>query len=325
MRILIFGSTGYIGAYLTKYYYDQGIHTVFPILREKSKQRVDGIEFFQNGIVGNIHDADFISKVIRDVSPDAVIYCISLNHVESQHDLNEAIKNNVSPLASVLIELEKLNKSVRFLYFSTLQIFGDYKSFKTVNEMTNPSPLNHYALTHKICDDVIEYYGKISQIRTTSLILSNSYGYPLLKDTDCWWLVMNDFCRSAILNNKIDIRSDGSPQRDFISLSEVCLKVDDILLNHNKNKIIISSGVTYTIYDLAKKVQERIALLFNKSIEILDSEGKNFKYLNKNSSANLVTIKSTVENLYGVNNGSNMDASIDELLISILQNKKDII
>lgn len=322
-KILIFGSTGYIGAYLTKFYHKGKDCLVFPVVRETSKDKILDNEFFQNSIIGDIHNQDFISKTIERISPDIIIYCISLNHLDSQRDLNYSLLNNVSPLAQTLNQAAKLNKKIKFLYFSTLQIFGNYKLNEEINENSNVSPLNHYALTHKLCDDLLDYFNTTTEIQTTSLILSNSFGYPLLKETDCWWLVMNDFCRSAILQRKIVIRSDGTPERDFISLNEVCQKVNEVINKNFPSKLIISSGTTYNIYNLAKIVKERVYSLFGNNTDILDAEHNPFVFDDKISKGKLVRIKSIHSNLFDYKNDYSMAQSIDELLLSINANKKD--
>jgi UDP-glucose 4-epimerase len=322
-KILIFGSSGYIGAYLTKYFHGRKNCLVFPVIREMSLNKTLNIDFFHNSIIGDIHNHDFISETIARISPDIIIYCISLNHIDSQRDLNYSLLNNVSPLARTLNEAVKLNKKIKFLYFSTLQIFGNYKSNPEINENSTVSPLNHYALTHKLCDDLLDYFNTTTEIKTTSLILSNSFGYPLLKETDCWWLVMNDFCRSAILQSKIVIRSDGTPERDFISLNEVCLKVNEVINKNFPSKLIISSGTTYNIYNLAKIVKERVFSLFGNQIDILDAEDNPFVFEDNKSTGKLVRIKSIHSNLFDYNHDSSMTQSIDELLISINANKKD--
>jgi len=229
------------------------------------------------------------------------------------------------PLVRTLTEVGKLNKKVKFLYFSTLQIYGNYKSKKEINENSPASPLNHYALTHKVCDDLLDYFNATTEIKATSLILSNSFGYPLLKDTDCWWLVMNDFCRSAIINGNIVIKSDGSPERDFISLNEVCLKVRDIITKPFPSKVVISSAVTYNIYSLAKIVQDRVYTLFGNQVEILNAEGDPFVFDLENSSAKHVCIKSIHTTMFDYKHESSMKLSIDELLLSINSNIKDLI
>lgn len=324
-KIIIFGSSGYIGAYLSKYFHGRKDYLVYPVIREKSVNKTLNVDFFQNSIIGDIHDQDFITETIERILPDIIIYCISLNHLDSQRDLNYSLLNNVSPLARTLNEAGKLNKKINFLYFSTLQIFGNYKSNLEINENSIVSPLNHYALTHKLCDDLLDYFNTTTEIQTTSLILSNSFGYPLLNDTDCWWLVMNDFCRSAILKRNIVIRSDGTPERDFISLNEVCLKVNEVINKKFPSKLIISSGTTYNIYSLAKIVKERVYALFGNQIDILNAEGHPFVFEDKKSTANLVRIKSIHSNLFDYKHDSSMTQSIDELLLSINANKKDLI
>ena len=53
-KILIFGSSGYIGAYLTKYFHDLDDCIVFPVIREISLNKTRGIDFFRNIMVGDI-------------------------------------------------------------------------------------------------------------------------------------------------------------------------------------------------------------------------------------------------------------------------------
>ena len=48
---------------------------------------------------------------------------------------------------------------------------------------------------------------------------------PVLKNINCWWLVLNDLCRSAKKNGKITIKSDGTALRDFIALEDILKKV----------------------------------------------------------------------------------------------------
>ncbi len=91
---------------------------------------------------------------------------------------------------------------------------------------------------------------------STSIRLSNSYGYPELKTCNCWWLVLNELCKMAKKEKKIILKSDGTPLRDFISLNDV-VKLVAILIRNKKNhkKIInLASGRTYSIIELANLV-----------------------------------------------------------------------
>ena len=88
-----------------------------------------------------------------------------------------------------------------------------------------------------MCEDLLLKFNK--KINSHSLRLSNSFVMPVLKNIDCWWLVLNDFCSSAKKNRKIIIKSDGSALRDFISLKNIS-KIVEKLLKHNFSHPIIN-------------------------------------------------------------------------------------
>ena len=87
---------------------------------------------------------------------------------------------------------------------------------KLIDEKHKKKICNIYSLTHSMCEDLLLKLN--SKLKSHSLRLSNSYGMPVLKNINCWWLVLNDLCRSAKKNGKIIIKSDGTALRDFIAL-----------------------------------------------------------------------------------------------------------
>ena len=78
-----------------------------------------------------------------------------------------------------------------------MQVYGNYNKEKIISEKTKKNCKNIYALTHSMCEDILEIYSNFANITSTSLRLSNGYGYPELKTCDCWWLVVNDFCSNV--------------------------------------------------------------------------------------------------------------------------------
>ena len=72
---------------------------------------------------------------------------------------------------------------------------------------------------------------------------------------------------------RVKLLSDGSPQRDFIHISDVWKGIE-ILLNTNKknlqnNTYHISSGQTLTILELSHSVKEIYNLRYKKNIPVL--------------------------------------------------------
>ena len=79
---------------------------------------------------------------------------------------------------------------------------------------------------------------------------------PVLKN-DCWWLVLNDFCRSAKIKGEIIIKSDGKPLRDFISLKDVSRVVEKLIIKEFSFPVInVCSGNTFSIKEIANKVSK---------------------------------------------------------------------
>ena len=92
---------------------------------------------------------------------------------------------------------------------------------------------------------------------------------PVLKNINCWWLVMNDFCKNSIKNNKITINSDGTALRDFVTL-ETLSKVIIKLVKIKKTFPIINvcSGKTFSIKEIAYRIS-RNSFLKKKKIKVI--------------------------------------------------------
>ena len=76
--------------------------------------------------------------------------------------------------------------------------------------------------------------------------------------TDCWHLLVNNICLQAFKNQKIILKSDGSPLRDFISISEFCRIVDFINKNCMEDKeynVLNVGGETFSVNEITKLVK----------------------------------------------------------------------
>ena len=103
-------------------------------------------------------------------------------------------------------------------------------------------------------------------LRATSLRLSNGYGPSAFPSANFSWLALNDFCRSAVRDGVISLKSDGSAARDFIFVDDIARVIsgfsqlsDDLAPKYN-----LASGYTVSIANAAEKVarvcEERFGL-----------------------------------------------------------------
>lgn len=280
-KICILGSNGYIGSHLSdtlKYKYSTIVH---------SRKKISDSNFYKNihkVITGDIKSRKTLKKIINS-KPDVIIYTISYNHFKSEENLSESLKNNYEPFQNLINLIIKQNLNSKIIYFSTMQVYGRKYSKKIIDENHQKNILNIYSLTHSMCEDLLQAYEK--NIKYHVLRLSNSFGFPKIKNLDCWWPVLNDICRSAKKNRKIVINSDGSALRDFIYLEEISDFLKILINKEVKDKVInICSSNTISIRELALKVQknsffkkEKIKVIFKKKQSKI--KNKSFFYSNK--------------------------------------------
>ena len=253
MRICIVGASGYIGSKIVSYLKKKN-HLIAVTKKKNIKNKI-----FLNGInkliVGDIRNKNTILKIIK-AKPEIIIYTISLNHKDSEKNLNHSIDINVKPLLNLCKNLKKIKRFKKIIYFSTMQVYGKINPGDSIEENSPKKLQNIYALTHSMCEDILNYLYFSQGLLSTSIRLSNSYGYPELKTCDCWWLVLNELCKMAKKYKKIVLKSDGKPLRDFISLGDVVKFVTILIKNKKNHKRIINlaSGKTYSIIELANLV-----------------------------------------------------------------------
>lgn len=272
MKILITGANGYLGARLTQYLVQQGHEVIASVRRITNEQRVWS-KSVARVIVGDVCNPDVV-QILADCGAEVVIHTVSLDHKASQEQpTGEVLETNVAPAWSLLQAFSGKGLK-KFLYFSTQQIYGRIAP-ENIDESYAPAPVNAYGVTHLMTEDVCTYFNTKKEVQCTSIRLSNSFGAPVFLSNNCWWLVVNDFCRAAVEKGALTILSDGSPQRDFIAIADVCRAVD-LLVGHDTLPHAVynlGSGTTLTILELAHKVAEVFYADYGKTLPILFADG----------------------------------------------------
>jgi UDP-glucose 4-epimerase len=266
-KILITGGSGYIGSRLSLYLSQKGFD-IIPLCNSKIPDNREWIQSMHIVLQGDLRDQATLSK-IKAVKPDAIIHLVSLDHNQSGINIKQTLQVNVQSTW----ELLSLSSSIdlqKFIYFSTTQVYGQ-TSENVVTENTKLQPNNAYGLTHKMSEDLVDFYKRSKNLDAVSLRLSNSYGEPVFHDANCWSLVVNDLCKSAFLHKKIVLNSDGLATRDFIHYSIICSAVEQLLnkeIISNNNAINLSAGESISLLSLALLVKKVYQNSFNTPIDI---------------------------------------------------------
>ena len=274
-KILITGACGYIGARLSQYFAENG-YSVTAFDSYKPPGYSYWTSLMEEVIIGDVSNGNIIADLTKKQF-DIAIHLISLDHHKSEESPNFVSSINVMPTWNLLDNLTK-NGLKKFIYFSTIHVYGNIPK-EIITEDRSPKPMNAYGLTHLLSENICNYFNFKSQTNCINVRLSNTYGSPVFKENNCWWLVINDLCKIAKEEQKIKLLSDGSPQRDFIHIIDV-LRAIEIIINIDDSNVInntfhISSENTQTILELAQTVKKVYKERYKIDIDIALSDSAN--------------------------------------------------
>jgi len=307
-KVLITGACGYLGARLSKFLAEKG-HKITAFDSYDPSTHNEWESLMDEIIVGDIRDEMVISN-LADKNFDVAIHLISLDHYKSENNPNFVSTINVMPTWNLLHSLTR-NGLEKFIYFSTIHVYGNLPN-ENITEEHQPNPINAYGLTHLLSENICNYFNNKTDTECINVRLSNSYGSPVFKENNCWWLVINNLCKSATEKNQIRLESDGSPQRDFIHGDDVARAIDAFVNRKkiNGNNIFhISSGQTLTILELAHKVR----FVYNKEIEIILPDKSISEYSDISNNIDRYRISNNRLNEIGFRQKVNIESGIKEI------------
>lgn len=268
-KVIVVGAGGYVGANLSFLLAKEG-YQVTAICFPEMPNNNEWLTQMEKVIVEDVTSKESINR-ITDNYFDVAIHLVSLDHHESEKAPEFVSTVNVTPVWSLLHAFKTKGTLKRFIYFSTIHVYGEIP-FGNIDETLTAKPKTPYGLTHLMAEEICNLYNRTSNIDCINVRMSNSYGSPFFKDNNCWWLVVNDLCRTAFFDRKIVLKSDGSALRDFIHHKDVFNAIK-VLMNNRENRdentFHISSGSTFSILQLAQKVQSVFEKRFNESIPVV--------------------------------------------------------
>lgn len=259
-KVLITGGLGNLGSWMTRIFAQSGYEVL--VLSQKAKYTLKEVPYTL--IEADVTDLDAMKQAI----PDDIDYCIhtaSMNEYFVDDYPKKALLVNALGTRN-LLEALNIKQLKKFIYFSTFHVYGLQEG--TITENTPPCPKNDYAATHLFAEYYVKQFHATHQLPYTIFRLTNSYGAPLMKESDKWYLVLNDLTRSAFLNQKIILQTNGNAKRDFIWMGDVCKITLDSLDTLPNDTYNLSSAQHYKVIELAQMVQEAYLQRYDKTIEI---------------------------------------------------------
>lgn len=270
MKILVVGAGGYLGGRISQHLAEKG-NSVTALVYPRPKDSGAWEKRMERVVEGDATKEEVLLSALQD-KPDCIIFLISLDHKESGRDLSRTLDINTG-IFWKLLDIYAKRGGGRVIYLSTQQVYGKHDAGGVINEATPLLPVNAYGLTHTYCEALCSFYTREKGLECISIRLSNSFGAPVFAECNCWWLAINDFCRMAFKDKAVRLLSDGTPQRDFLPLDDVCRAVEMLVstpsasLKHSVYNL--GGGKTYTILEAAHRVTAVCTEWYGKDIPVL--------------------------------------------------------
>lgn len=234
--VIITGSSGFIGANLTKRllidnndihivgldnmndYYDVGI----------KEYRLNELKSFNNYtfIKGNLEDKELINKIFKEYKFDIVINLAAQAGVRYSITNPDAyINSNIIGFYNIL-EACRSNPIKHLVYASSSSVYGSNIKvpYSTDDKVDNPVSL--YAATKKSNELLAHAYSKLYNIPTTGLRFFTVYGPAGRPD-----MAYFSFTNKLVNNETIKIFNYGNCKRDFTYIDDI---VEGIIRVMNK-------------------------------------------------------------------------------------------
>ena len=224
--ILVTGSAGFIGFYLSKRLLEEikgvkviGFDSVNDYYDVSIKEwRLDQLSKYDNFtfIRGNLADKELVNKVFNDYKPSVVVNLAAQAGVRYSIDHPDVyIESNIIGFYNIL-EACRYNPVEHLVYASSSSVYGGNKKvpFSTDDKVDNPISL--YAATKKSNELLAHCYSKLYNIPSTGLRFFTVYGPAGRPD-----MAYFGFTNKLINNETIKIFNYGNCKRDFTYVDDI--------------------------------------------------------------------------------------------------------
>ena len=252
MKVLILGSSGQIGAYLTEYLRDKEHEvTEFDVSRHHGE---DLTQIPNHNLDLAIKNADFVFFLAFDVGGS--------RYLKKYQNTFDFINNNTRMMANVFGLLERYNK--RFVFASS--------------QMSNMS-YSPYGVMKRV--------GELYTTALKGLTVKFWNVYGIEKDHEKSH-VITDFIRRGFEEGEFEMLTDGTEERQFLYAEDCCEALETIMENYTDFKpedpLHITSFRGTTIREVADIIQGQFRLI-GKEVKIKPGLAKDSVQMDKRNEA----------------------------------------
>ena len=243
-KILVFGSSGFLGNQLVKTIIKENEVIEFDIIPPKDKHKNTTF------IKGSILDKTLVAEAMRGV--DIVYHFAAMTDLDTvNRNPASAIEINIAGTSNILDSCIE-EKIQRLIFSSSVYVYsktgGIYKS------------------TKQACELLIKDYDKMHGLNYTILQLGSVYGPNSTKKN-----LINRLITESIANGVMEHYGTGNEVRQYIYIKDVVnAAIESLKSKYNKQKVVLIGVQSISISEL----MDKIISLLGKDIKKLFSSNK---------------------------------------------------
>ena len=234
MKILITGSSGFIGFHLSKLLLDKGnivhgfdsMNNYYDVQLKKSRLKI--LKTYKNFSFtkGNIENKKKLDNTFKKFKPKIVIHLAAQAGVRYSIDKPRVyLDSNIMGTFNIIESSHKI-KTKHLIMASSSSVYGANKTIPFKEKDKTESQLSIYAATKKSNESMAHSYSNIWKIPITMLRFFTVYGPWGRPD-----MALFKFTKGILKSKKIDIYNYGKMYRDFTYIDDI---VNGIRLLINK-------------------------------------------------------------------------------------------
>tara|TARA_Y100000590_G_scaffold459972_1_gene618269 strand:- start:1349 stop:2395 length:1047 start_codon:yes stop_codon:yes gene_type:complete len=257
-KVLVIGNLGYVGCVLNKYLFEESVDVY----------GVDANWFGDDALLNNqkkytcsqiINDIrnSFNSDDIWSENFDAVIYLAAVSN-DPMGKRFAHVTHQINAEYCIKIATEAKNRGVKkFIFASSCSMYGIAEN-NFPNEDSDLNPMTEYAKSKVWAESQLRSLGS-DKFKVISLRFATACGSSPNLRLD---LVLNDLVASAIINNHVQVLSDGTPWRPLVHVLDMSRAIR-WAIDYNDDNLFLAVNIgskefTYQVRDFAKIVTECI-------------------------------------------------------------------
>ena len=265
-KILITGGAGYIGQNLISFFLKAG-YNIYVIDNLSTSQPINhNIKKHINFYKIDLTKEEKVKVFFKKRNFDLIIHLAALSGAqEFNKNVLKNFNNNVLATKN-LIRFGFEKKYTKLIFASSAAIYGK-TSRSEIDENTQCNPVNYYGLSKYVCENIIQKQLDNKKIHYAILryfnVVGTIVGFKIEKKIHSLLdIIGNNLKKNKykvnINGNKLNTK-DGTPERDFIHIYDLCRihKKINFYLNRNR-KIIVNcgTGIRYSVLEIIREFEK---------------------------------------------------------------------